>query len=166
MAKSLIEGVDRGLAANRPDYYALLQPGTTDADLDTFEARFAVKLPAAFRELYRWRNGQDPMSSAPLQGNRSFMRLEDIARVKDMLDGMIGYDFDDPRYWRRGWVPFLHNGGGSYLCLDIAAEDGGHPGQLIGFWKQDEDRPVEYPSVEAWLADLVASMESGELELL
>ena len=106
------------------------------------------------------------MSFAPLQMNRSFMRLEDIARVKDMLDGMIGADFDDPRYWRRGWVPFLHNGGGSYLCLDLAAEDGGHRGQLVGFWKADENRPVEFPSVEAWLADLVASMEAGELELV
>jgi hypothetical protein len=39
-------------------------------------------------------------------------------------------------------------------------------GQLVAYWKADEDRPVEYPSVEAWLADLVDSMESGELELV
>jgi cell wall assembly regulator SMI1 len=166
MVESLIERMDRWLAANRPDYYALLQPGATDADLDAFEAQFSVKLPAAFRALYRWRSGQDEMSFAPLQGNRSFCTLAEVARTKDMLDGMIGYDFDAPRYWRRGWVPFLHNGGGSYLCLDLAAEDGGQPGQLIGFWKQDEDRPVEFPSVDTWLANLVESMESGELELV
>ena len=165
MAEALIGRLDRWLAANRPDYYALLQPGATDTVLDAVETQFAVKPPAAFRQLYRWRDGQDPMSFAPLQMNRSFMRLEDVARVKDMLDGMIGSDFDDPRYWRRGWLPFLHNGGGSYLCLDLAAEDGGRPGQLIGFWKADEDRPVEFPSVEAWLADLVESAEAGELEL-
>jgi cell wall assembly regulator SMI1 len=162
----LIDRIDRWLAANRPEYYAVLQPGATDPELDAVEVQFGIRLPTAFRHLYRWRNGQDPMSFKPLQMNRSFMRLEDIARVKQMLDGMIGYDFDDPRYWRRGWVPFLHNGGGSYLCLDFAAEDGGQPGQLIGFWKGDEDRPVEFPSVEAWLADLVESMESGELGLV
>ncbi len=166
MTEALIERMDRWLAANRPDYYAVLQPGATDAELDAVEAQFRIKLPAAFRQLYRWRNGQDPMSFKPLQMNRSFMRLEDVARVKQMLDGMIGSDFDDPRYWRRGWVPFLHNGGGSYLCLDLAAEDGGQPGQLVGFWKADEDRPVEFLSVEAWLADLVESMESVELELV
>jgi cell wall assembly regulator SMI1 len=166
MLEALIERLDRWLATNRPDYYALLQPGATDADLDAVETQFAVKLPAAFRELYRWRDGQDSMSFAPLQMNRSFMRLEDVARDKDMLDGMIGFDFDDPKYWRRGWVPFLHNGGGSYLCLDLVAEDGGHPGQLVGFWKQDEDRPVEFPSVEAWLADLVESAEAGVLDLM
>jgi cell wall assembly regulator SMI1 len=166
MVDALIERMDHWLAANRPDYYAILQPGVSDADLAAFEAQFAVTLPAAFRALYRWRNGQDPMSTAPLQGNRSFCTLEGIARIKDLLDGMIGYDFDDPRYWRRGWVPFLHNGGGSYLCLDLAAEDGGHPGQLVEFWKRDDDRPVMFPNLEAWLTDLVESMKSGELELM
>ncbi len=72
-----------------------------------------------------------------------------------MLDGMIGYDFDDPKYWRRGWVPFLHNGGGSYLCLDLLAEDGGDPGQLIAFWKQDSDRPIEYPDLRAWIQAVI-----------
>jgi cell wall assembly regulator SMI1 len=165
MVAELIARLDRWLAAHRPDYYTRLQPGVTDADLDAFEARFALKLPAAFRQLYRWRNGQDPHSFASLQGNRMFSSLEAIADTKDLFDGMIGLDFDDPRYWRRGWVPFLANGGGSHLCLDVVAEDGGQAGQLVAFWKGDEDRPVEFPSLEAWLADLVASLESGSLEL-
>ena len=95
-----------------------------------------------------------------------FCSLEEVAETKDMLDGMIGHDFEDPHQWRRSWVPFLHNGGGSYLCLDLAAEDGGQPGQLIGFWKHDADRPIESPSMEAWLSELVALMETGKLELL
>lgn len=165
MVEQLIARMDRWLAANRPDYYALLQPGGSDADLDAFESRFAMKLPTAFRKLYRWRNGQDPMSYDAIQDNRSFCTLDDVAETKAMLDGMIGSDFEDPRYWRRGWIPFLHNGGGSYLCLDLAAEDGGEIGQLIAFWKQDQDRPVEFASMEAWLRALVTSMEEGTLEL-
>ena len=62
--------------------------------------------------------------------------------------------------------PFLHNGGGSHLCVDVAAEDGGNPDQLIEFWKADEDRPVTYPNLEAWLTELVESMEDGSLELI
>jgi cell wall assembly regulator SMI1 len=166
VAQALIGRMDRWLAANRPDYYALLQPGAIDAELDAFEDQFALKLPAAIRALYRWRSGQDPGSSKPLQMNRTFSTLEEVRSTKAELDSMIGFDFDDPAYWRRGWVPFLHNGAGSHLCLDMAGEDGGQPGQLVGFWKRDEDRPVEFPSVEAWLADLVASMEDGSLELV
>jgi cell wall assembly regulator SMI1 len=165
MVEQLIARMDRWLAANRPDYYALLQPGVSDADLDAFESRFAMKLPVAFRQLYRWRNGQDPMSYDAIQDNRSFCTLDDVAETKAMLDDMIGSDFEDPRYWRRGWIPFLHNGGGSYLCLDLAAEDGGEIGQLIAFWKQDQDRPVEFASMEAWLRALVTSMEDGTLDL-
>lgn len=161
MVQVLIGRMDRRLAANRPKYHTLLQPGVTGSELDAFEAEFSLRLPAAFRQLYHWRNGQDLMSTAVLQMNRSFSSLEEIANTKALLDGMIGHDFNDPRYWRRGWVPFLHNGGGSHLCLDLMAEDGGQPGQLIAFWKHDEDRPVEYPSLQAWLAGLVASMEDG-----
>jgi cell wall assembly regulator SMI1 len=162
---ALIGRMDRWLASNRPDYYDLLQAGATDAELDAFEARLSLKLPEAFRQLYRWRNGQAPGSSNPLQFNRTFSTLEEIASTKEELDSMIGSDFEDPRYWRRGWVPFLHNGAGSHLCLDLAAEDGGQVGQLVAFWKRDQDRPVEHRSLEAWLAALVASMESGALQL-
>ncbi len=161
----LISRMDRWLATNRPDFYSLLQPGATDAELDAFEARLSIKLPEAFRQLYRWRNGQDPGSSKPIQLNRTVSMLEEIASAKEELDSLIGCDFEDPKYWRRGWLPFLHNGAGSHLCLDLAAEDGGEVGQLIAFWKRDQDRPVEYPSIEAWLADLVTSMENGTLEL-
>ena len=163
---ALIARMDCWLACRRPDYYALLRPGVTDVQLDSFEAKFAMRLPDAFRQLYRWRNGQDPMSFVPLQMNRTFSTLEDITTTKELLDDLIGSDFDDPTYWRRGWVPFLHNGGGSHLCLDLAAEDGGTAGQLIGFWKADHDRPIEFTSLEAWLDDLVSSMEGGSLELV
>lgn len=166
MIDVLLARMDRWLAAHRPAYYAILQPGVIDAALDAFEARFALTLPDAFRRLYRWRNGQDPMSFDAIQLNWAFSPLDDVADTKGLLDGMIGHDFDDPRWWRRGWVPFLHNGGGSHLCVDVAAEDGGRPGQLIAFWKADADRPIEHPSLEAWLAALVASMEDGSLELI
>src|SRR5215471_12706710 len=35
------------------------------------------------------------------------------------------------------------------------AEDGGTPGQLISFWKADQDRPIEFANIEAWLKQLV-----------
>jgi cell wall assembly regulator SMI1 len=95
-----------------------------------------------------------------------FSPLESVAVSKQLMDGMIGLDFDRPGWWRRGWIPFLANGGGSHLCVDVAAEDGGHVGQLVAFWNRGEDRPIEYPSIEAWLVNLVESMESGELEVL
>jgi cell wall assembly regulator SMI1 len=93
----------------------------------------------------------------PLGKNRTFSSLDEVSSIKELLDGMIGFDFEDPKWWRRGWIPFLHNGAGSHLCVDLAAEDGGQIGQLIAYWKADEDRPIEHPSLEAWVSKLISA---------
>jgi len=165
MVQALIARLDRWLATNRPDYYSHLLPGVTDEQLQTFESRFSLNLPGAFRELYRWRNGHDMHRSESLVHNLMFSQLEDIVYHKELMDGMIGFDFEDPKWWRRSWVPFLENGAGDHLCLDLAAEDGGNPGQVMMFYHDWEKRPIHSPSLEAWLADLVQSMENGKLEL-
>jgi len=166
MATTLIDRVDRWLVANRPDYHACLQPGVTDATLDAFESRFVLRLPEAFRAFYKWRNGQAPSCYDSLQDNRMFSPLEEVAASKEILDGMIGSDFDDPRWWRRGWVPFLANGGGDHLCLDMEAEDDSIPGQVVAFWHDWEDRTIEFPNFEAWLRQLADTMEAGTLEVV
>jgi cell wall assembly regulator SMI1 len=164
MTLQAIARIDVWLSHNRSNYYAQLQAGATDCELDALEVKLSLKLPGPFRELYKWRNGQPETCYEAIQFNRSFMSLDEIQSAKEMLDGMIGFDFEDPRHWRRGWIPFLHNGACSHLCIDLTAEDGGQPGQLIAFWKADSDRPIESPSLDAWLSDLAASMESGTLE--
>lgn len=163
MASDLIPRLDRWLATNRADYYAKLRPGATPKALKAFDSRFAVKLPSEFRELYQWRNGQ--ADNASLQYNLMFSSLEEIADTKEMLDGMIGSDFEDPKWWRRGWVPFLANGGGDHWCVDLTAEDGGVPGQVLVFYHDEAYRGIRFPSLDAWLRNLVESMENGSLEL-
>jgi cell wall assembly regulator SMI1 len=90
MVEELIARLDRWLAANRADYYAELRPGVTDQALDAFEARFGVQPPAAFRLLYKWRNGQRAMHLESFENNCMFSALEDIVKAKAILDGMIG----------------------------------------------------------------------------
>ena len=94
-----------------------------------------------------------------------FSSLAALTETKELFDGMIGEDFEDPRWWRRGWIPFLSNGGGDHLCLDLAAKDSGQPGQLLVFWHDAEERLVKYASFEAWLRQLVEAMENGTLKL-
>jgi cell wall assembly regulator SMI1 len=166
MVEALIERLDRWLAANRPDYYAHLQPGVTDAQLGAFKARFSLELPDAFRQLYRWRNGHDLHRSESLVQNFMFSSLEDVARIKELMDDLIGPDFEGPKWWRRGWLPFLEDGAGDHLCLDLTAEDGGTPGQVLTFYHDWEPRPIRFPSLEAWLENLVESMEGGSRELV
>lgn len=163
MIKELAK-LDGLLRLKRPEYYSILQDGVSADKLVAVEKKIGLSLPSDFRELYKWKNGQDPMKFDAMDGNREFMSLETLVETKCMLDSMIGYDFEDPKYWRTGWVPFLHNGGGSYLCLDLKAEDGGKVSQLIVFWKADQDRPVEYSSIRGWLTRLISSLEKDECQ--
>jgi cell wall assembly regulator SMI1 len=96
--------------------------------------------------------------------NHLFIPLEHSASSKELLDGMIGYDFEDPAWWRRGWVPFTESYGGDHECVDVDAEGGGTPGQVLSFWHDEARRKIKGDSVEAWFGALVDKMEDGRLE--
>ncbi|MEW4452000.1 SMI1/KNR4 family protein [Bremerella sp. JC817] len=164
--EEILKGIDDWLRVHRPAYHRRLRSGVMPEKFSAFAAAFAQELPADLIALYRWHDGQDPMSSDAMQGNRTFMTFDEVCETKAELDGMIGSDFEDPRYWRRGWIPFLHNGGGSYLCVDTEAVDGGMAGQLIAFWKSDSDRPIEHLSIREWASKLLQSMQNGTLKTL
>jgi cell wall assembly regulator SMI1 len=162
--QDLIRRADMWLKANRPDYYAILRPGVDDAALDAYEARFGLVLPTEFRQLYRWRDGQDLEPSVALVHNHMFVSLSHSASGKEMLNGMIGTDFDDPAWWRHGWVPFTDSYGGDHYCVDLDAE-GGTPGQVIDFWHDEPTRNLLAASLADWFRKLVVAMEEGRLEL-
>ena len=152
----ILKRLDAWLSKNRPAYYAGLLPGLSDMEWDAFVAQLGVRPPDAFRALYQWRNGNPEEC---FYENQDWMIADDVAHTKRMFDRMIGRDFR-PGWWSSDWIPFLHNGGGSHLCVDVTgATDGGVPGQLVAFWKADEDRPVCASSLEEWLADFVNSLE-------
>ncbi len=153
MADALIAKVAERLTRARPAYAASLRPGVSEAELDAFARQFGLVLPVAFRALYLWRDGSDPEEADTLTGNLIFSPLAEVTEFKELLDGMIGSDFEDPAWWRRGWVPYLHNGAGDHLCLDLGTEDGA-PGRVLMFYHDEARRPVRAASFEAWLEGL------------
>lgn len=159
MTDTSLAELDAALRSARPEFYAQLRPGVGESALDSFESNCGQALPSAFRELYRWRDGQPYTVTDRFVDNWEFMPLADVVETKGLLDSMIGTDFPEPEYWRAGWVPFAANGGGSYLCLDLRAEDGGTPGQVIEFWKADHDRPIAHPDLAGWIAHVVAGLK-------
>lgn len=166
MVSELIARLDRCLATTRTEYFAHLQPGVTTDQLDRFETRFNLRLPIEFRLMYEWKNGQESANYQSLYMNWIFPPLEDIASTKEMLDEMIETDFDSPDWWRREWIPFLDNGGGDRLVLDLGSLGSHQPRPLITFWHDSPKRNICYASMEVWLKDLVESMENGSLRLI
>lgn len=149
--KESIDELDDYLARCRADYYLQLQPGVSDQHLAAVEARLGLALPPTFCLLYKWRNGQRPECSASLVKNWMFSALEEVVETKELLDDMIGTDFEVPTWWSRGWIPFMSNGGGDYLCLDVAGEFHAPAGQLVSFWHDWEDRSTRYANVQEFV---------------
>ena len=158
----LIARLDAWLKEHRTAYYAALQPGLSGHRLREFERDIGFDVPDAFKELYAWRNGQDPKCSAALQHNRMFMSLEDVLDRHGMMNELLeGGEFEDEMWWSPKWVPFLDNGGGDHQCIDMGGAFGGIGGQVINFWHDWKSRSIEYPSLEKWLEVFVASLEAG-----
>ena len=158
---SLLSNIDQWLAENRSEYYAKLKKGASLEQLSQFKNRFNLVLPEAFELLYLWRNGQQESYSASFCGNRMLMSLESITSTKEMLDEMIGTDFEDPEWWKSDWVPFLENSAGDYLCVNLASAEDQQFGQLIEFWHAHKDRKIVFASLQDWAKELHQSMTSG-----
>lgn len=152
----LIARADSWLRRERSDYYGGLAPGCTDDAIAGYEQAIGFQLPPALRGLWRWKGGSD---AEALVHNHAFISLDESREIKLDLDGMIGTDFEDPEWWKRSWIPFTRSWGGDSYCVDLI------DGRVIDFWHDEPTRNVLAPSFEAWFAELVATMESGELEL-
>jgi uncharacterized protein (TIGR02996 family) len=169
MAKKtdVVGRLDRWLARNRPEYYACLRPGLTGAQVAELERFVGYPFPETFRAFYRWRNGQ-PGFAEPVKPNDPFidsfwiMGADEVRSDWRFLTEMLeGGGWQQPQWWCRGWVPFLHNGAGSYLCLDLQGSFTGRKGQVLEYWNHFGDRPIVAPSFEAWLGHLLDLFDAG-----
>lgn len=152
---SLIEELDHHLDAEQPALYDSLRPGASDVSLDALQVILPAPLPPLFRALYQWRDGQVESTRERFWDGWFLLPVEEIRHCKDMLDGMIGHDFDRLEWWCRGWVPFLGNRNGDHVCLDLTAKTKGEPGQLLKFWHDREERSLAGFDLEWWVQGLI-----------
>lgn len=160
--EAAIAYIDAWLQKHRPQYYSELKPGVSGSDLDAYETAFGFTLPTAFRDLYLWKNGHNDQRTAALLFNYMFVPLDHSQDIKADLDAMIGYDFEDPDWWRREWAPFTSSYGGDSL---VAVTNGTNQGDLVlNFWHDDALRPIEGTHMADWLIKLARSMQNGSYE--
>jgi cell wall assembly regulator SMI1 len=161
----LLERLDRWLSAHRPVYYAHLQPGAPDDRIKEVEEPFRVPLPVALKALYRWKNGQTPANRASLQYNRMFLDLDGVGEAHEVnTEMLLSGDFSKPNWWSARWFPFLDNGAGDLVCVDLEGTFTGKVGQVLEFNHDWEARTILFPSLDAWLAAFVVSLEHGMWE--
>ena len=155
----LLRRLDELLQRHRPAYYATLNPPATEAGLAAFEAQFQLPLPPELRQWFGWRNGQQGFAS--LCQNDCLHSLDSAADSMRINCELLADGDFVPNWWRPGWVPFLENGGGDHVCVDLEGTFTGQAGQIMEHWHDWEARTVLFPDLTSWLAAVVRGYEEA-----
>ncbi|MBV0916844.1 SMI1/KNR4 family protein [Mycobacteroides chelonae] len=171
----LIVRLEAALAAVHPEFLAAQMPGASDEQVDRLEALAGKPIPATLRDLLTWRNGVKKGGVlVSFAGPWSFMSVEAIIEAVDMLRDLLRCEegWEEQTWWGHGWIPFLEDGFGDHLCVDLdgggnLVDDGepfiGMADQIIQFDHAAELRVIKAPSFDVWLTAFVEAVEEGIL---
>lgn len=149
-----------------------LNPGITDEEINTLQAKIGVKFPSDFLEFYKIHNGQDSNSEGLIDTEEllSFDRIADEWSIwKDLLDkGTFENNSSEPNtgiknnWWNPLWIPITYDGSGNHFCLDLDPAPEGTYGQIIRMWHDDPERSLEANSFTEWITQYTKNLQSGE----
>jgi cell wall assembly regulator SMI1 len=161
-----------------PDRYQF-NPPATEAQLDAFERLVGIKLPRAYRQLYRWHDGEEgdrwghiyglpilPLQEVSSQWAAWNRVLSDFGgnRYKISGDGWPEGAVD-PAYINPHWIPLTHDGSGNHIGLDFNPWPRGRVGQVILFGRDEETKAVLADSLGKFLEWVAGLLESGNFRL-
>lgn len=161
-----------------PDKYAF-NPPAADAQLDGFERLIGIRLPTAYRQLYRWHDGENddrwghiyglpllPLAEAAAQWKGWAMTLAEFGGNRYAIPGAAWPEGAvDPAYSNPRWIPLTHDGSGNHIGLDFDPWPGGRVGQVILFGRDEDVKVVLAPSLGAFLEWIARLLEGGNFRL-
>ena len=132
---------------------ASLRAGASEEALSAFARETGA--PSDLVAIHRWHDGQT--DGAPgLVGNDALLTLDGIRAERARLDEVLfSGDVLGADAWRETWLPFLTNGAGDCVCLDLAT------GRVLRHWHDSVARPVLAESIREWLTHVVSELEAG-----
>lgn len=65
-------------------------------------------------------------------------------------------------WWHEFWIPFAEDGGGNFLCIDMAPGPNGNLGQIIQVERDDGAFETEFKSFSEWLKNYRDGLFSGK----
>lgn len=154
-----------------------LNKGASAASLAKVEKTLGVTLPDEFRESYALHDGQDSGTAFLLGPSDEGYCLLPLAQVlkEAKIWADLKEDFADEEvsadkgvradWWNTKWLPIAGNGGGDFLCLDLAPAKGGQLGQIITMNHESPTRELWAKSFGEWLhsvAEQLKDVEAGE----
>ena len=171
--------LDAWYAAHLPPDRYRFNPPATEAQLDRFERLVSIKLPRAYRRLYRWHDGEQddrwghfyglpllPLREAASQWAAWNDVLSDFGGDRYKVSGR-GWPEGavDPAYINPRWLPLTHDGSGNHIGLDFDPWPRGRVGQVILFGRDEDTKAVLAESLGGFLEWVAGLLESGNFRL-
>jgi cell wall assembly regulator SMI1 len=171
--------LDAWYAAHLPADRYVFNPPAKEADLDAVESVAGITLPAAYRQLYRWHDGEDGDRFGHIYG-LPLLPLAEVRRqwiawnevLKDfggdrykIPGGVWPQGAVDPAYINPHWIPLTHDGSGNHIGLDFDPWPAGRIGQVILYGRDEDVKAVLAPSLGTFLQWIVGLLESGNFRL-
>ena len=171
--------LDAWYAAHLPPDRYRFNPPATEAEIETFEHLIGLNLPQAYRQLYRWHNGENDDRRGHIYG-LPLLPLEWAAREwkawNQILDYFKGNRYEipgaawpegavDPAYINPRWIPLTVDGSGNSIGLDFDPWPQGRIGQVIIYGRDEEVKLVLAESLGKFLEWIAGLLESSNFRL-
>lgn len=152
-----------------------LAPPATPAQRGAVERAVGGSLPEAFWTLYSLYGGQAEREIFPAFFCCEFLSpariAEEYGMVKQVVASGLFDDLEpaaDPRiasaYMSPSFVPFLMDGGGNYLGVDLEPAPTGRVGQVVVFGSDLAESAVAFDSLEEMVGALLEQFRAGNVE--
>ena len=157
----------------------MFNPPATDAQIDALEQLVGFKMPRAYRQLYRWHDGENDDRWGHIYG-LPLLPLEHAAADwkawKRTLAGFGGNRYPvpggawpegavDPAYTNPAWIPLTSDRSGGHIGLDFDPWPGGRVGQVILFGRDEDVKVVLAESLGQFLGWIAKLLEGGNFRL-
>lgn len=175
----ILARLDAWYAAHLPAGRYKWNSPATDAQIAAFEQTVGQTMPAAWRQLYRWHNGENDdrwghfyglaLCSLEFAAGDWQAWQESLAWFKGNRYGIPGGGWPvgavDPAYINPARIPLTADRSGNNIGLDFDPWPGGRIGQVIIYGRDEDVKVVLAESIGGflgWIADL---LEGGNFRL-
>jgi cell wall assembly regulator SMI1 len=162
--EQLLARLQSVLETNAPVVSRALQPGLSDSEIATLEARGGFRLSDDLRALYRWRNGIGTNTTVGLLAGQRFVPLDEFVRAQALIAQQVASATKKQRAaltvfagHRKGWVHVLDDGAGDGYFYDPKRTDA--EGAFC-YHFAESGYFVWFPSVRNFLAGVIECYES------
>lgn len=154
-----------------PNIEELLNEGIDIDKINELERISGNKMPQEFTNLYLRYNGENQNAFGLMAGFR-WMDIDSIIRVWNSLQKSAYEIISDKEglvkegHFRKGWIPFAEDCGGSFLVIDLEPDSGGEYGQVITIDRESDISYVIAESFEKFLEFIESSFKDKYLNII